>query len=197
MAPSSSPFDEDMIYVLREIIQIDPTITPLHEIPKALIAESVVKWNNFIAEGAAKWYDFKNLSMSYPIRNNNRNNLSNVSVAKLQFFLKYIEKRSHDSTDTDHTDAKSYKQDEFKVYYKESWKLRRDSSAAARATALAIAAATGTTVPVGPSYNTYNAPQRVLALPQEGHLESVFRIYTYLKGKRNTLMIFDPGEPNI
>jgi len=34
-------------------------------------------------------------------------------------------------------------------------------------------------------------------LPREGHLEAFFRIYPYLKGKRNTLLLFDPGEPKI
>ena len=36
-----------------------------------------------------------------------------------------------------------------------------------------------------------------LANPREGHLEAVFRIYSYLKYKRNSLMVFDPSYPNI
>ena len=36
-----------------------------------------------------------------------------------------------------------------------------------------------------------------LALPREGHLEAVFRIYSYLKYKRNSLMMFDPKYPEI
>lgn len=36
-----------------------------------------------------------------------------------------------------------------------------------------------------------------LALPREGHLEAVFRIYSYLKYKKNALMIFDPTYPEI
>ena len=33
------------------------------------------------------------------------------------------------------------------------------------------------------------------ALPCEGHLEAVFRIYLYLKYKKNTLMVYDPSYP--
>ena len=36
-----------------------------------------------------------------------------------------------------------------------------------------------------------------LAMPREGHLEAVFRIYSYLKYKRNSLMVFDPSYPEI
>jgi hypothetical protein len=36
-----------------------------------------------------------------------------------------------------------------------------------------------------------------LALPREGHLEQLFHIFAYLKGKHNTEMIFDPSIPDI
>ena len=36
-----------------------------------------------------------------------------------------------------------------------------------------------------------------LAMPPEGHLEAVFRVYSYLKYKRNSLMVFDPSYPEI
>ena len=36
-----------------------------------------------------------------------------------------------------------------------------------------------------------------LAMPREGHLEQVFHIFAYLKGKHNTEMIFDPSLPEI
>ena len=36
-----------------------------------------------------------------------------------------------------------------------------------------------------------------LAMPRKGHLEAVFRIYSYLKYKRNLLMVFDPNYPEI
>ena len=36
-----------------------------------------------------------------------------------------------------------------------------------------------------------------LALPREGHLDAVFRIYSYLKYKKNSLMVFDPTYPVI
>lgn len=36
-----------------------------------------------------------------------------------------------------------------------------------------------------------------LALPREGHLEAVFRIYAYLKIKHNSRMVFDPTYPVI
>ena len=36
-----------------------------------------------------------------------------------------------------------------------------------------------------------------LALPREGHLEAVFRIYLYLKYKKNTLMVYEPSYPTV
>jgi hypothetical protein len=36
-----------------------------------------------------------------------------------------------------------------------------------------------------------------LALPREGHLDAVFRIYSYLKYKRNSLMVYNPMYPTI
>jgi hypothetical protein len=36
-----------------------------------------------------------------------------------------------------------------------------------------------------------------LAMPREGHLEQLFHIFAYLKGKHNTEMIFDPSIPDI
>ena len=36
-----------------------------------------------------------------------------------------------------------------------------------------------------------------LALPREGHLESVFQIFAYLKKHHNTEMVFDPSDPVI
>jgi hypothetical protein len=36
-----------------------------------------------------------------------------------------------------------------------------------------------------------------LAMPREGHLEAVFRIFSYLKYKKNSVMIFDPSYPEI
>ena len=36
-----------------------------------------------------------------------------------------------------------------------------------------------------------------LALPREGHLETVFHVYTYLKDKHNARMVFDPTYPPI
>jgi hypothetical protein len=36
-----------------------------------------------------------------------------------------------------------------------------------------------------------------LASPREGHLEAVFRIFSYLKYKKNSVMIFDPSYPEI
>ena len=36
-----------------------------------------------------------------------------------------------------------------------------------------------------------------LAMPREGHLDAVFRIYSYLKFKNNSLMVFDPAYPEI
>ena len=36
-----------------------------------------------------------------------------------------------------------------------------------------------------------------LAMPREGHLEAVFHIYSYLKRKKNSRMVFDPTPPDI
>ena len=36
-----------------------------------------------------------------------------------------------------------------------------------------------------------------LALPQKGHLEAVFHMFTYLKKRHNSEMLFDPAEPEI
>ena len=36
-----------------------------------------------------------------------------------------------------------------------------------------------------------------LALPRQGHLETIFRIFAYLKNKHNSVMIFDPSYPDI
>jgi hypothetical protein len=36
-----------------------------------------------------------------------------------------------------------------------------------------------------------------LALPRQGHLEQVYRIFAYLKKYHNTEMVFDPSEPVI
>ena len=109
MAPSL-PFDADMIYILKEVLDCNSTTAPIAEIAEALIQQ-----------GATKWFDFQCQdpgdvpSWTYPIRNNYRN-LTNVGVATLQFFFNYIAIHDHD-------DAKSYKKADFAVYYKESWKL--------------------------------------------------------------------------
>jgi hypothetical protein len=34
-----------------------------------------------------------------------------------------------------------------------------------------------------------------LAMPREGHLEAVFRIFSYLKYRKNSVMIFDRSYP--
>ena len=36
-----------------------------------------------------------------------------------------------------------------------------------------------------------------LALPREGHLDALFHVFAYLKGKHNTRMVFDPTYPEI
>ena len=36
-----------------------------------------------------------------------------------------------------------------------------------------------------------------LANPREGHLEAVFHVYSYLKNKHNSRMVFDPTYPDI
>ena len=110
---TSSPFDADMLFIVQDVLEIDMTAKPLHEIPEALIAEGAVKWDDFLL--CCDPYDIP--SWTYPIHGNIRSYLNNVSVAKLQFLLNYIEKRRNDNDD-DIDDAKSYKQDEFQVYYR-------------------------------------------------------------------------------
>jgi len=36
-----------------------------------------------------------------------------------------------------------------------------------------------------------------LALPREGHLEMVYQIFSYLKQKPHSKLVFDPKEPNV
>ena len=36
-----------------------------------------------------------------------------------------------------------------------------------------------------------------MALPREGHLDQLFRMFAYLKNKHNSEMVFDPLEPEI
>jgi len=36
-----------------------------------------------------------------------------------------------------------------------------------------------------------------LALPREGHLEMVYHIFSYLKQKPHSKLVFDPKEPNV
>jgi len=42
-----------------------------------------------------------------------------------------------------------------------------------------------------------SAMASMMALPREGHLETVFRMFSFLKGKHNGVMVFDPTEPDI
>ena len=36
-----------------------------------------------------------------------------------------------------------------------------------------------------------------VAMPREGHLDTVFHIYSYLNNKHNSRMVFDPTYPEI
>ena len=36
-----------------------------------------------------------------------------------------------------------------------------------------------------------------MALPREGHLEKLFRMFSYSRNKHNSEMVFDPSEPEI
>ena len=37
----------------------------------------------------------------------------------------------------------------------------------------------------------------MMAMPREGHLNVVFQMFAFLKGKHNGIMVFDPTEPDI
>ena len=82
---SSLPFDADMVYILG-ILDCDITSTPPHQIADAIIAQGAEKWLDF------KYQDPGDIpSWTYPVRNNNHSNLTNVSIAKLQFLFDFIE----------------------------------------------------------------------------------------------------------
>ena len=42
-----------------------------------------------------------------------------------------------------------------------------------------------------------SAMASMMALPREGHLETIFRMFSFLKTKHNGVMVFDPTEPDI
>ena len=42
-----------------------------------------------------------------------------------------------------------------------------------------------------------SAMASVMALPRQGHLNTVFQMFSFLKSKHNGVMVFDPTEPNI
>ena len=37
----------------------------------------------------------------------------------------------------------------------------------------------------------------MMALPREGHLTQLYHMFSFLKSKHNTVMVFDPSEPDI
>ena len=37
----------------------------------------------------------------------------------------------------------------------------------------------------------------MMAFPREGHVDAVFRIFSFLKRKHNGVIVFDPTEPEI
>ena len=37
----------------------------------------------------------------------------------------------------------------------------------------------------------------IMASPRKGHLEQLFHMFVYLRIKHNSLMVFDPSEPDI
>ena len=42
-----------------------------------------------------------------------------------------------------------------------------------------------------------SALSSMMAMPREGHLDQLFRIFAFLKHKHNGVMVFDPSEPTI
>ena len=143
MAPSPT-FDTGMLHIL-DILDSSITTTPIHEIAEVLMSEGSICWEDFRHQDPGDVPTW-----TYPVRNNTRNSLTNVNIAKLQFFFNFIALHDHD-------DATAYTKAEFKIYYKESWRIRRETSAAARATASTATAATGTSIPTGPGNNNNNS----------------------------------------
>ena len=128
MAPSS-PFDEDLLYIFTDVLKIDLTKKPLHVIPAGILHYGVVSWEDFYVLDPIEISTF-----TYPTTNNTRTNLPPSVVTKLQFLLNLINKCIDNGVDNDSRGAKSYNAADFKVWFEQSWKLRRDNSAAARAT---------------------------------------------------------------
>ena len=42
-----------------------------------------------------------------------------------------------------------------------------------------------------------SAQASIMALPREGHLDAVFRMFAFMKRKHNGVIVFDPTEPEI
>ena len=146
MVPSSLPFDADLLYIIQDVLKIDTDQKPLHQIPAAIIHFGIETWYEF--KMCCDPYDIP--SWTYPIYGNFPTYctyLDNVSVAKLQFILNYIEKRRNNNG-ADFDDAKSYKADAFEVYHQASWEVHRELLHAhqqARRIAYAAAIAQGNT----------------------------------------------------
>jgi len=125
---SSSPFDADLLYIFTDVLKIDITQKPLHSIPAGVLHYGVTEWEDFHVLDPLEITTF-----TYPTSGNTRTNLPPSLVIKLQFLMNFINMRINNVTDTTSLDAKSYKNDEFKIYFDQSWKSKRNSFAAARA----------------------------------------------------------------
>ena len=115
MAPSS-PFDADLLYIFTDVLKIDMTQKPLHSIPAGVLHYGVTEWEHFyvIDPGDVSTFTYPSTS------GNTRTNVPPFLVIKLQILLNFINKHIDDITDTDSLDAKSYKRDDFKIYFDQS-----------------------------------------------------------------------------
>ena len=129
MALSLSSFDTDLLYIFTDVLKINNNKKPLHPIPDGLLHYGINTWEDFYVLDPIEISTF-----TYLTNGNTRTNLPLSVVIKLQFLLNLMNKRIDGIADTDSHDAKSYNAADFKVWFEQSWELKRDTSAAARAT---------------------------------------------------------------
>ena len=108
MAPFTAPlpFDEDMLFILHDVLKIDTTDETLHElhfeIPDALIAFGVVNWKDFLCINIDDIPTFSRIT-----RGNAHVLLTRTGVHGIHSFLHLVTKRQNDN-DSDYGNTKSY-----------------------------------------------------------------------------------------
>ena len=77
MAPSPSPFDADLLYIIQDVLKINTHKKPLHPIPEALLNVGIDIWEDFYVQGPN---DISTLT--YLTRGNIRTNLAPTMVIR-------------------------------------------------------------------------------------------------------------------